>query len=292
MGRHRARSRLARCGCAALAPARSVGGHLSHRRALSPPARQRLPRGRRQLASSHLLRPRATQTKCAASRTPVARSLQHACAQAARSQASTASASIRAHTCRSSSRQTIWMQCCECAPPLIRQACATPARSSPTPRGCGEARAVAVGQMLTTRTQQEDGQSINSRAATDENGRDPQSNALLASQVDAPARQSSTVVTQTTVHPTTQPVQASFVIETAQQQLAALVSHEHITCTERTVTVAPASADEACAVMRLAAQHGWSVVPAGAATWLDVGAPRKRINLIITTRRHDSSCTP
>ena len=37
--------------------------------------------------------------------------------------------------------------------------------------------------------------------------------------------------------------------------------------------------------MRLASRAGWSVVPAGAATWLDAGNPLKRVTIIVSTRR-------
>jgi glycolate oxidase subunit GlcD len=49
--------------------------------------------------------------------------------------------------------------------------------------------------------------------------------------------------------------------------------------------VAPASADEACEVLRLAASERWAVVPAGGETWLDAGNPLSRTDLIISTKR-------
>jgi FAD/FMN-containing dehydrogenase len=48
---------------------------------------------------------------------------------------------------------------------------------------------------------------------------------------------------------------------------------------------APASAEEAIEVLRLAAREGWAVVPAGAGTWLDSGNSLRRAEVIINTRR-------
>jgi glycolate oxidase subunit GlcD len=52
-----------------------------------------------------------------------------------------------------------------------------------------------------------------------------------------------------------------------------------------TSSSAPASLEEACEVLRLAASVGRAVVPAGSGTWLDVGNPLKRAALIVSTRR-------
>lgn len=49
--------------------------------------------------------------------------------------------------------------------------------------------------------------------------------------------------------------------------------------------VAPASMDEICEVMKLAASEGWNVLPAGAATWLDAGNQLERVDLVLSTAR-------
>jgi glycolate oxidase subunit GlcD len=51
------------------------------------------------------------------------------------------------------------------------------------------------------------------------------------------------------------------------------------------LAVAPASMGEACEVLRLAANKGWAVIPAGAQTWLDAGNTLNRAGVIISTRR-------
>jgi len=50
-------------------------------------------------------------------------------------------------------------------------------------------------------------------------------------------------------------------------------------------TVTPASIEETCEVMKLAASEGWTVMPGGAGTWLDVGNPLRPVNLILNTTR-------
>jgi len=55
--------------------------------------------------------------------------------------------------------------------------------------------------------------------------------------------------------------------------------------TERALSIAPATAGEACEVINLAAREGLALIPAGAASWLDVGNPLSRADLILSTRR-------
>ncbi len=49
--------------------------------------------------------------------------------------------------------------------------------------------------------------------------------------------------------------------------------------------VAPATALEACEVLRLAASEGLAVIPAGAGMWLDAGNQLRRADVILSTRR-------
>ncbi|MGB9182343.1 MAG: FAD-linked oxidase C-terminal domain-containing protein [Pyrinomonadaceae bacterium] len=51
------------------------------------------------------------------------------------------------------------------------------------------------------------------------------------------------------------------------------------------LVVSPASIEEACEVLRLAALEGWRVLLAGAGTWLDVGNRSDAVDLIISTSR-------
>ncbi|HEX7119905.1 MAG TPA: FAD-binding oxidoreductase [Longimicrobiales bacterium] len=53
--------------------------------------------------------------------------------------------------------------------------------------------------------------------------------------------------------------------------------------------VAPATDEEAAAVMALAAAEGWAVEPAGAGVWLDAGRRPERVDLVVTTARMDAA---
>jgi glycolate oxidase subunit GlcD len=72
--------------------------------------------------------------------------------------------------------------------------------------------------------------------------------------------------------------------EEALRLLAQIVGEANVTSSPCLV-VAPASAGEACEVLRLAASCGWAVVPAGALTWLDAGNTLSRADVIVSTRR-------
>ncbi|MDT5121761.1 MAG: glycolate oxidase binding subunit, partial [Acidobacteriota bacterium] len=79
----------------------------------------------------------------------------------------------------------------------------------------------------------------------------------------------------------------SFDADEARRRLAQVVGDENIAASlnPASLEVAPASAEEACEVLRLAASEGWTVVPSGAGTWLDVGNPMRRADVIVSTRR-------
>ncbi len=49
------------------------------------------------------------------------------------------------------------------------------------------------------------------------------------------------------------------------------------------LVVTPGSIEEACEVMKLASREGWSVVPAGSATWINAGNPIEPANVVIST---------
>jgi glycolate oxidase subunit GlcD len=83
-----------------------------------------------------------------------------------------------------------------------------------------------------------------------------------------------------------------FDAEEAHRLLSEVVAEEYISLSPRPrvsasprLEIAPASIEEACEVLRLAASEGWAVVPAGAGTWLDVGNPLSRAELIVSTVR-------
>ncbi|HEX8181955.1 MAG TPA: FAD-linked oxidase C-terminal domain-containing protein [Pyrinomonadaceae bacterium] len=138
-----------------------------------------------------------------------------------------------------------------------------PGKIIPAPRGCGEARAARAG------TRRANG-----------NAADAQPAAFVAA-----ARQQPFAASGTPNRSQPAPLRAAFAPERAHRQLAALVGAEHVAAAQDAVTVAPASAEEACEIMRLCAHDGWPVVPAGAATWLDAGQSCTSTRVIINTRR-------
>jgi D-lactate dehydrogenase (cytochrome) len=92
--------------------------------------------------------------------------------------------------------------------------------------------------------------------------------------------------------PPPQTTHPAFNSDKAHHLLTQIVGAEHVcvsphplvyasTCLE----VSPSSADEACEVLRMARLEGWAVIPAGAGTWLDVGNPVRRADLIVRTSR-------
>ncbi len=50
------------------------------------------------------------------------------------------------------------------------------------------------------------------------------------------------------------------------------------------LTVTPESIEQVCEVMKLAASEGWTITPAGAATWLDLGNSEAPADLVVSTK--------
>jgi glycolate oxidase subunit GlcD len=82
----------------------------------------------------------------------------------------------------------------------------------------------------------------------------------------------------------------SFDYDGVRERLSLIVDESNISVspglpfTESALTVSPASIAEVCEVMKLASSEGWTVVPAGAMSWLDVGQPMKDVRLMISTQ--------
>ncbi|MEO8436278.1 MAG: FAD-linked oxidase C-terminal domain-containing protein [Pyrinomonadaceae bacterium] len=157
-----------------------------------------------------------------------------------------------------------------------------PGKIIPTPRGCGEARAVA-----THNTQSSDTQ-LPQNAAT----KAVLANTTFASQAHALHERSRTT--------TNARVAARVSAQRLFEELVGIVGAQNVEKTSaanRTdislkpatelgaLLVAPGSEAEAAEVMQIAARDLLAVVPAGAQTWLDAGNPLNRADLIISTRR-------
>ncbi|MEP6818593.1 MAG: FAD-linked oxidase C-terminal domain-containing protein [bacterium] len=138
-----------------------------------------------------------------------------------------------------------------------------PGKIIPMLRGCGEARAVA----------KSGNGSFAAPEATPQIAGD-----LLGPRASRPQR--STLSTS-----------SSFDLEKAQRQLAQLLGDENISASPRLafsespLTVSPGSIAEVCEVMKLASSEGWTVVPAGAMTWLTAGKSINQVQLIVSTQR-------
>jgi glycolate oxidase subunit GlcD len=86
-----------------------------------------------------------------------------------------------------------------------------------------------------------------------------------------------------------------FDAQSARQALLQIVGAEHVHDAAKldqqfesvfdALSVAPASYEEACEVLRLAAREHWAIVPAGAGTWSGVGNPLRRADVFISTTR-------
>ncbi|HKC62341.1 MAG TPA: FAD-linked oxidase C-terminal domain-containing protein, partial [Pyrinomonadaceae bacterium] len=158
-----------------------------------------------------------------------------------------------------------------------------PGKIIPTPRTCSEGSAITRRGDAETRGDSESespGAHASLRASLRE-----QANVVRAGALNA--GNSLALPAITSAH--------SFNTEEAQRLLSKIVGDENISASPRlrvpasfpssSLAVAPASAEEACEVLRLASSEGWKVVPAGSETWLDVGNPLKRADVILSTRR-------
>jgi FAD/FMN-containing dehydrogenase len=168
-----------------------------------------------------------------------------------------------------------------------------PGKIIPLPRGCGEGRAVATVEMSEPGADrgphagiprgvvdaigplQQDETSRNTRDVSlsdNPHDRTAQKQALIHTKLNEAriARDFSLIVGDQSVRKRTDSIRTS--------QSNALTIR-------RPLEVAPQSSEAATQVMRLAMKEGMAVVPAGAATWTDVGNPIEPADLIVGTRR-------
>ena len=130
------------------------------------------------------------------------------------------------------------------------QGLCNPGKTIPLLRGCGEARAVA----------------------DTGNGN---------------SQQTEPVLSRTPIKPAATHSYRSFDPAAAQQRLLSMVGAINI-ATEPfapAVLVTPESLEQVCEVMQLAASERWTVLPAGAATWVNAGNNLQPINIVISTRK-------
>jgi glycolate oxidase subunit GlcD len=159
-----------------------------------------------------------------------------------------------------------------------------PGKIIPTPRTCSEGRAVTRRGDAATRGR---GDKAGGRKQEQEAGVEAKLVAeshVLVAESQARIDPSHHIASHSSAPKLSKP---SFDADEARRRLAQVVGDENIAASlnPASLEVAPASAEEACEVLRLAASEGWTVVPSGAGTWLDVGNPMRRADVIVSTRR-------
>ncbi|MDX6499344.1 MAG: glycolate oxidase [Blastocatellia bacterium] len=155
-----------------------------------------------------------------------------------------------------------------------------PGKIIPLPRGCGEARAVATvtmsvpGAVATGSPQRDETSrgSTNSSSSDTPRERATKKQALISTKLNEAriAREFSLIVGDQSVRRPSDPIGNS---------------RSNVLTTGRPLEVAPQSNEAATQVMQLAVKEDLTVVPAGAATWIDASNLSDRADLIISTRR-------
>lgn len=161
-----------------------------------------------------------------------------------------------------------------------------PGKIIPLPRGCGEGRAVATVAMSVSgavatgsleplrvsRTNESLGSSPELKSSKTPRERATQKQELISNKLNEAriGREFSLIVGDQSV-----------------RRLSDAVGNSpgNTLTTGRTLEVAPQSHEAAAQVMQLAVEEELTVVPCGAATWIDAGNPMDRSDLIVSTRR-------
>jgi glycolate oxidase subunit GlcD len=172
-----------------------------------------------------------------------------------------------------------------------------PGKIIPTPRGCGEARAIAT-QSFTEPEAEPNGDSATAPnlAAADLSAQTVEAAVgdmrLPAPESGAPANRTAHRHVRIAVRLNEERISRELaemvgaknaLRGSASDMIAA--SHTKALNVERTLEVAPASPEKATEVIKLAKREQLVVVPAGAATWLDSGNPMRNADVILSTRR-------
>ncbi|MEA2175402.1 MAG: glycolate oxidase [Blastocatellia bacterium] len=160
-----------------------------------------------------------------------------------------------------------------------------PSKIIPTSRSCGEARGA--------RKKLDDRHAIENNGQAVDSLRGDETGELAVATLVVPSSSSSHIIAPS------KSAKSSFEAQTARHALARIVGAEYVygaaeldqesasvdDSLNDSLTVVPASYEEACEVLRLAAREGWTVVPVGAGTWSDVGNSMRRANVFIKTGR-------
>ena len=162
-----------------------------------------------------------------------------------------------------------------------------PGKIIPLPRGCGEARAVATQSLSEPGAVQGEGLS-NARPIPHpsplQKGERVFKPSRLGPKTTTAARLAERISEARIANEFKRIVGALNVNRLVETDLAAKFQ-TNTAETERTLSVAPATAGEAREVTKLAAREGLALIPAGTASWRDVGNPLSRTDLILSTHR-------
>src|SRR5438128_6201757 len=174
-----------------------------------------------------------------------------------------------------------------------------PGKIIPTPRGCGEARAVATRSVSAPRAvatgfsrpgaapmNQTLGGSSRGQSLLAHSGGDATRAVITASSRNSTAYRQS--LSATRINDARIKRELSLLVGTEgvrrlSDSNSSVAFGNHLSA-ERTLEVAPASGEQASEVMQFAARENLAVVPAGGGTWLDVGN-QTRADLVLTARR-------
>jgi glycolate oxidase subunit GlcD len=167
-----------------------------------------------------------------------------------------------------------------------------PGKMIPMPRGCGEARAVATqslsrpgadrGPRAGIQRGVVDATRPKNNVSTRQSGRAANSPAPSRTKTATSARLAERINEAKVANEFKRLVGALNVDRLSETNLATKFQTAEA---GRTLSIAPSTAGEAGEVMKLATREDFKVIPAGAATWVDVGSPLGRADLILTTRR-------
>jgi glycolate oxidase subunit GlcD len=195
-----------------------------------------------------------------------------------------------------------------------------PGKIIPTPRGCGEARAVQTFRRADGETGGR-GDGEMGRQGEAESQRDGGTGRQWETEIEIPGERLPITPPSSVYRTATSGVPAVamggyFDTDAAARRLAAIVGDQNVAVfpsrpvspsprppvsasrcpsvspsphppvsASASLSAAPGSIAEVCEVMKLASRERWAVVPAGAGTWLDVGNPLERANVVVSTRR-------
>jgi glycolate oxidase subunit GlcD len=169
-----------------------------------------------------------------------------------------------------------------------------PGKIIPMLRGCGEARAVSVQRDAATSTLVSVPEAIGTESRVSNSTTNPRAGASLNT---APGAENQFLSAREN-HKGGGRCAGGFDLDHAARQLSDIVGEANVSASTlsevapssratvpASLCVTPGSIAEVCEALKLASLEGWSVMPAGSETWLNVGNPIEQVNVVISTAR-------